>query len=214
MENLVQIALQNVNMAAILPSLVLTCFGIALLLINVFLPRGTTRHAVWISVISLVVTGFFVYTGWGNPQYGFNDAVANDNYAAFFSMIFLFAAGLTILVSDDYLTREGYPVSEYYPLVLFATAGAMWMASGTDMMTIFLGLEVMSISLYVLAGFFRGQVKSNEAGLKYFLLGAFSTGFLLYGIALIYGVTGSVSLEEISLYLIREGVSTDEPLLL
>ena len=118
MENLVQIALQNVNMAAILPSLVLTCFGMGLLLINVFLPRGTTRHAVWISVISLVVTGFFVYTGWGNPQYGFNDAVANDNYAAFFSMIFLFAAGLTILMSDDYLTREGYPVSEYYPLIL------------------------------------------------------------------------------------------------
>ncbi len=86
-----------------------------------------------------------------------------DNYAAFFSMIFLFAAGLTILMSDDYLHREGYPVSEYYPLILFTTAGAMWMASGTDMMTIFLGLEVMSIGLYVLAGFFRNQVRSNEA---------------------------------------------------
>jgi NADH-quinone oxidoreductase subunit N len=104
-------------------------------------------------------------------------------------------------MSDDYLRREGYPVSEYYPLILFATAGAMWMASGTDMMTIFLGLEVMSISLYVLAGFFRGQVASNEAGLKYFLLGAFSTGFLLYGIALIYGVTGSTRLTEIGVYL-------------
>ena len=212
--NLVQIALQNVNMAAVLPSIILTCFGMGLLLINVFLPRGTTRHAVWISLIGLVVTGFFVVTGWGNPQYGFNDAVAMDNFAAFFSIIFLFAAGLSILMSDDYLTREGYPVSEYYPMVLFATAGAMWMASGTDMMTIFLGLEVMSICLYVLAGFFRGQVRSNEAGLKYFLLGAFSTGFLLYGMALIYGVTGSTKLAEIGIYLNAHGSLLNNPMTL
>jgi NADH-quinone oxidoreductase subunit N len=201
MENLVQIALQNINMWAIMPSLVLTGFAMALLLINVFLPQGTTKHAVWISLIGLAVTGFYAYNGWGNPQYGFNDAVALDNFAAFFNITLLVAAGLTILMSDDYLRREGYPVSEYYPLILFATAGAMWMVSGTDMMTIFLGLEVMSISLYVLAGFFRGQVRSNEAGLKYFLLGAFSTGFLLYGMALLYGATGSTKLTEIGVYL-------------
>ncbi len=201
MENLVQIAMQNVNFAAILPSLIVTCFAMGLLLINVFLPRGTTRPAVWISLIGLAVAGFSVFSGWGNPQYGFNDAVAMDNYSAFFCIIFLVSAGLTILMSDEYLHREGYPVNEFYPLILFATAGAMWMASGTDMMTIFLGLEVMSICLYVLAGFFRNQVRSNEAGLKYFLLGAFSTGFLLYGIALIYGVTGSTKLAEIGVYL-------------
>ncbi len=199
--NLVQIALQNVNLWAIMPSLILVCFGMGLLLINVFLPRGTTKQAVWISLIGLAVTGLFVFKGWGNPQYGFNDAVALDNFAAFFNITFLVAAALTILMSDDYLRREGYPVSEYYPLILFTTAGAMWMASGTDMMTIFLGLEVLSVSLYVLAGFLRGQVRSNEAGLKYFLLGAFSTGFLLYGIALIYGVTGSTKLAEIGIYL-------------
>jgi len=201
MENLVQIALQNVNLAAIMPSLVLVCFGMGLLLINVFLPRGTTRHAVWISLVGIVVTGWISLQGWGNPQYGFSDAVALDNFATFFNMIFLIGAAMTILMSDDYLRREGYPVSEYYPLILFTTAGAMWMASGTDMMTIFLGLEVMSVSLYVLAGFFRGQLASNEAGLKYFLLGAFSTGFLLYGISLIYGVTGSTRLTEIGVYL-------------
>lgn len=201
MENLVQIAMQNVNMLAIMPSLILCGFGMGLLLINVFLPRGTTLHAVWISLIGLAVTGVYVYSGWGNPQYGFNDAVALDNFAGFFNITLLASAALTILMSDDYLRREGYPVSEYYPLILFTTAGAMWMVSGTDMMTIFLGLEVMSISLYVLAGFFRGQLRSNEAGLKYFLLGAFSTGFLLYGVALIYGVTGSTKLSEIGIYL-------------
>ena len=214
MENLVQIALQNVNMAAILPSLVLTCFGMGLLLINVFLPRGTTRHAVWISVIGLVVTGFFVYTGWGNPQYGFNDAVALDNYSAFFSMIFLFAAGLTILMSDEYLTREGYPVSEFYPLILFTTACAMWMASGTEMMTIFLGLEGMSICLYVLAGFMRKDLRSNEAGLKYFSMQAFSSAFLLYGMALTYGVTGSTKLTEIGIYLNAHGSLLENPMTL
>ncbi len=113
-------------------------------------------------------------------------------------------------MSDDYLRREGYPVGEFYPLILFTTAGAMWMASGTDLMTIFLGLEVLSISLYVLAGFFRRQQRSNEAGLKYFLLGAFSTGFLLYGIALIYGVTGTTNLAEIGQYFVRQSGSTHQ----
>lgn len=201
MENLVQIALQNVNMWAIMPSLILVCFGMGLLLINVFLPRGATRPAVWISLIGLAVTAFSVFSSWGNPQYGFSDAVALDNFATFFNITFLIAAAMTILMSDDYIRREGYPIGEYYPLILFTTAGAMWMASGTDMMTIFLGLEVMSVSLYVLAGIFRNDVRSNEAGLKYFLLGAFSTGFLLYGIALIYGVTGSTRLSEIGVYL-------------
>lgn len=201
MENLVQTALNNVNMWAIMPSIILVCFGMGLLLINVFLPRGATKPAMWISVIGLIVTAFAVISAWGSPQYGFSDAVALDNFANFFNMSFLLAAAMTILMSDDYIRREGYPVGEYYPLILFTTAGAMWMASGTDMMTIFLGLEVMSISLYVLAGFFRNDVRSNEAGLKYFLLGAFSTGFLLYGIALIYGVTGSTRLSEIGVFL-------------
>jgi len=201
MENLVQIALQNVNMWAIMPSVIVVCFGMGLLLINAFLPRGATRPAMWISLIGLAVTAFSVLSSWGSPQYGFSDAVALDNFATFFNVTFLIAAAMTILMSDDYIRREGYPVGEYYSLILFSTAGAMWMASGTDMMTIFLGLEVMSVCLYVLAGFFRNDVRSNEAGLKYFLLGAFSTGFLLYGIALIYGVTGSTRLSEIGVYL-------------
>jgi NADH-quinone oxidoreductase subunit N len=101
-------------------------------------------------------------------------------------------------MSDDYIQREGYPLGEYYALILFTTAGAMWMASGTDLLTIFLGLEVLSVSLYVLAGLFRNQLRSNEAGLKYFFLGAFSTGFLLYGVALLFGVTGTTNLQGIA----------------
>ncbi|HXV19556.1 MAG TPA: NADH-quinone oxidoreductase subunit N [Desulfuromonadales bacterium] len=201
MENLAQLAMQNVNFGAIMPSLVLTCFGLAILLINVFSPRGKTAHTCWISIAALVVTGIVATSAWNNPQFGFAGSVALDNFASFFNLTFLLAAGLTILMSDDYLRREGYPVGEYYPLILFTTAGAMWMASGTDLMTIFLGLEVLSVSLYVLAGFFRRQTRSNEAGLKYFLLGAFSTGFLLYGIALLYGVAGTTNVADIGMYL-------------
>ena len=146
----------------------------------------------------MIVTGFYSLAAWNNAQCGFAGSVVLDNFATFFNFTFLIAAGLTILMSDDYLKREGYPIGEYYPLILFTTAGAMWMASGNDLMTVFLGLEVLSVSLYVLAGLFRGQLKSNEAGLKYFILGAFSTGFLLYGIALTYGVTGTTKIQGIS----------------
>ncbi|OEU71727.1 MAG: NADH-quinone oxidoreductase subunit N [Desulfuromonadales bacterium C00003093] len=196
--NLVQEAIQNVNFQAIMPSLVLCVFGMALLLVSVFSPRGKTSHVAWLSVAALVITGFVTLMSWNNPQAGFAGSVVLDNFATFFSMICIIAAALTILMSDEYLKREGYPVGEYYPLILFTTAGAMWMASGTDLMTIFLGLEVLSVSLYVLAGFFRRQTRSNEAGLKYFFLGAFSTGFLLYGVALIYGVTGTTKVAGIA----------------
>ena len=202
MENLVQEAIQNVNFQAIMPSLVLCVFGMILLMVSVFSKKGSTTHVAWLSIAALVVTGFVTLSGWNNPQGGFAGAVLFDNFATFFSMICLIAAGLTILMSDDYLKREGYPVSEYFPLILFTTAGAMWMASGTDLMTIFLGLEVLSVSLYVLAGFFRHDIRSNEAGLKYFFLGAFSTGFLLYGVALIYGVTGTTKLDGIAAYVL------------
>lgn len=181
-----------------MPSLVLCVFGMALLLVSVFSPRGKTSHVAWLSVAALVITGFVTLMSWNNPQAGFAGSVVLDNFATFFSMICIIAAALTILMSDEYLKREGYPVGEYYPLILFTTAGAMWMASGTDLMTIFLGLEVLSVSLYVLAGFFRRQTRSNEAGLKYFFLGAFSTGFLLYGVALIYGVTGTTKVAGIA----------------
>ncbi|GAB4165230.1 MAG: NADH-quinone oxidoreductase subunit N [Geothermobacteraceae bacterium] len=212
MENLVQMALQNVNMAAIMPSLVLCCFGMFLLMINVFMPRGKTTAASLISLLGLAVTFVVTLKAWNHPELGFAGHVALDNFATFFNVIFLIAAFLTVLMSDDYLHREGYPVGEFYPLVLFTTAGAMWMASGTDLMTVFLGLEVLSISLYVLAGLFRGQLRSNEAGMKYFLLGAFSTAFLLYGTALLYGVAGTTNIADIGFYLSAHGKMLQNPM--
>lgn len=214
MENLAQEAIQNVNLQAIMPSLVLSGFGLILLLVSVFSKRGRTTHIAWLSIIALVVTGLISLNGWNNPQAGFAGSVVLDNFATFFSITCIIAAGLTILMSDAYLKREGYPVGEYYPLILFTTAGAMWMASGTDLMTIFLGLEVLSVSLYILAGFFRNQTRSNEAGLKYFFLGAFSTGFLLYGVALLYGVTGTTKIDGIAEFVRAMPAVSENPMMI
>lgn len=212
MENLVQEAIANVNYQAIMPSLVLCIFAIVMLMVTVFSKRGNTTHVAWLSVSALVVAAFVTMSGWNDPQAGFAGAVYLDNFALFFSMICIIAAGLTILMSDAYLKREGYPIGEFYALIIFATAGAMWMVSGTDLLTIFLGLEVLSISLYILTGMFRGQNRSNEAGLKYFFLGAFSTAFLLYGVALLYGVSGSTKIAKIASHVHANPDVTQNPM--
>ena len=188
-----------VNMTPILPEIFLSVLAMALLLINVFAPSGGQKsYLAYISFFGIVATAVLVGSGWGGHIESFSGSVVLDNFATFFKMIFLLAAGLTVLIADQYMEREGCNHGELYPLILFTVVGMMLMASGTDLMTIFLGLEVMSVSLYVLAGFNRENKKSNEAGLKYFLLGAFSTGFLLYGMALIYGATGTTRVYQIA----------------
>lgn len=187
-----------VNMTPILPEICLSVLAMALLLINVFTPGGKKSYLAYISFIGIVATAVLVGSGWGNHIESFGGSVVLDNFATFFKITFLVAAGLAVLISDRYMEREECNHGELYPLILFTVVGMMLMASGTDLMTIFLGLEVMSVSLYVLAGFNRANKKSNEAGLKYFLLGAFSTGFLLYGMALIYGATGTTRLNKIA----------------
>lgn len=192
------ISIPVVNMTPILPEIFLSVLAMALLLINVFAPSGQKSYLAYISFFGIVATAVLVGSGWGNHIESFSGSVILDNFATFFKIIFLLAAGLTVLIADQYMEREGCNHGELYPLILFTVVGMMLMASGTDLMTIFLGLEVMSVSLYVLAGFNRANKKSNEAGLKYFLLGAFSTGFLLYGMALTYGATGTTRVYKIA----------------
>jgi NADH-quinone oxidoreductase subunit N len=192
------ILIPAVNMTPILPEIFLSVLAMALLLINVFSPGGQKSYLAYISFFGVAVAAVLVGSGWGQHIESFGGSVVLDNFATFFKMTFLVAAGLAVLISDSYMEREGCNHGELYPLILFSVVGMMLMASGTDLMTIFLGLEVMSVSLYVLAGFNRANKKSNEAGLKYFLLGAFSTGFLLYGMALIYGATGTTRLYKIA----------------
>lgn len=208
------ITIPAINFAAIMPETILSVVGMALLLINVFVPSEKKGYLAWLSLAGIIVTFFTVVSGWGNPQEGFSGSVLQDNFSLFFKGIFLVAGALSVLITDQYLDREGCNHGEIYPLMLFATVGMMLMAAGTDLMTIFIGLEIMSICLYVLAGFNRDNLKSNEAGLKYFLLGAFSTGFLLYGMALTYGATGTTKLAKIAAYATQNGMVANNPLLL
>ena len=208
------IVMPTINFAAIMPETILSVFAMVLLLVNVFVPSEQKAYLGYLSLIGMLISFYFVVIGWGNPQEGFNGSVLQDNFALFFKGIVLISGAMSILISDQYLKREGCNWGEIYPLILFATVGMMLMASGTDLMTIFLGLELLSVSLYVLAGFNRGNVRSNEAGLKYFLLGAFSTGFLLYGMALVYGATGTTKISLIANYIAQNASITSNLMLL
>ena len=128
----------------------------------------------------------------------FNGMLRVDRFSMFFNIIFLVSTVLVTLISINYLDRNDKRQGEYYVLILLATLGMMLMASGNELIVVFLGLELMSLSLYVLAGYFRSIQVSSEAGMKYLLLGAFASGFFLYGIALIYGGAGTTSIPEIA----------------
>lgn len=211
------LAMPAINFAAIMPETILALVAMVLLLVNVFVQAEQKAYLGYLSLIGIVVAFFPIVSGWNAPvelQSGFNGSVLQDNFALFFKVIFLVSAALSILVSDQYMQREGCNHGELYPLILLATAGMMLMASGTDLMVIFLGLELLSVALYVLAGFNRDKLKSNEAGLKYFLLGAFSTGFLLYGMALTFGATGTTKIARIADYVAANPIITGNQMFL
>jgi NADH-quinone oxidoreductase subunit N len=131
-----------------------------------------------------------------------------DNYSTFFHFLFIFIASMTTLISIDYLRRENTNHAEYYALLLFATAGMLVMAGANELMMVFIGLEILSIGTYVMAGFRRTDLRSNESALKYFLLGSFASAFFLYGVALIFGATGSTNLVSISAGMSRADLQT------
>jgi NADH-quinone oxidoreductase subunit N len=189
------------NFAVIAPALALIIAAVIVLLADLFLPRSQKRLLAYVALLGVVAA--FVATGllWDTPEPAFlgTDGMAvADGYALFFNYVFLTVAGLAVLISVDYADRQGLAQGEYYALLLLSTAGMTVMAAATDLMVLFMGLEVLSIPLYVLVGLKRGQAESNEAGLKYFLLGAFASAFLLYGIALTYGAGGSTALSAVA----------------
>ncbi|MGD0625339.1 MAG: NADH-quinone oxidoreductase subunit N, partial [Thermodesulfobacteriota bacterium] len=207
------IVIPAVNWGAIGPELILSLTAMGLLILNVLAKKGAKGAIPYLGLAGIVLALLFCFSLWGKSEYAFNRMVVVDNYSLFFKMIFLITAALTVLMSIRFLQEEEFEYGEYYILVLFSAVGMMFMASAADLLIIFLGLETFSLAIYVLAGFFRTQPKSNESSLKYFLLGAFSTGFLLYGIALIYGATGTTNLKGIYEFLRKIHLFTD-PLLL
>jgi len=188
---------------AIAPIALLSCVALVVLTVEALNNRTENLNA-WIALLGLAATLGLALADIVRPtSVLFSGMIHAGGYAAFFSALFAFAGLLTVMLSKAYIKKEGIEHSEYYSVVLFAVVGMMLMASAADLIIVFLGLETMSISFYILAGFARRRLMSNEAAMKYFLLGAFATGFLLYGIALVYGATGTTNI----LSFVRQGTA-------
>ena len=207
--------LPEIDLYLIAPEIVITVFGFLVLMVDVFSPKKERKGYLGvISLIGILIAFFYTLPLMGSVTYGFGGMFTSDGYALFFKITFMMIAFLTVLISMGYARREGIDFGEYYALILFATLGMMLMAAGTHLIIIFLGLELMSISIYILAGMMREDRKSVESALKYFLLGAFATGFLLYGIALLYGATGSLYLKDIASYISAQNLLRNPMLLM
>ncbi len=193
-----ELAIPPVVLGPLLPTLIVLGAAGLVLLLDVG-PRALAREVVATVALAGVVGALLAaLSRWGKPGRAFHDMVALDNFALFVDIVICYASALIILLSIDYLRRTGPESGAYYALVLFATAGMTLLAAAADLVVLFLALELMSLSLYVLAGFFKRELAAGEASLKYFILGAFAASFLLYGIALIYGATGTTNLERIA----------------
>jgi len=182
----------------LLPEIVLTAGALLVLVLDVTLPRRLDRSLSWVTVAVLAGSAVALLAAEGATVTVARGLVAVDGFAFFFKLLFLLSAALTVAMSPRYLVIERVRPGEYYFLVLCATLGMMFMAGGIDLITLFIGLETMTVSFYVLAGYLRPNRRSNEAAIKYFLLGAFSLAILLYGMSLLYGLTGSTHLRTIA----------------
>lgn len=189
----------DANIPIILPELIVAATGVVVMLYDSFFPKQRSVTGA-VSLIGLAISAVLLAVMWagGHPATAWNGMIAHDNLRLGFSFVFLFTTAMTILVSTVWLDRENVPVGEYHALLMFATFGMMIMSAGNDMVVIFLGLETLSIATYVMAGLRKGDLKSNESAMKYFILGSFASAFLLYGMALVYGATGATSLPAIA----------------
>ena len=187
-----------------LPIILLTLFALGILLIDLIVPPEWKRlNAVTAlvglafsaaAVIKIQIVQVPIEHAGRSLQWAFSQSMIMDHFAIYFFYLFLGGAALSILISVRYLEIEREHHGEFYALILFSVVGMMCMASGFDIVLIFIGLELMAISTYVLVGFLRSDRRSNEGALKYLLLGAFSSGIFAYGLSLLYGLTGSTNL--------------------
>ena len=184
------------DLGAIAPELELMLFGMILLIADLLV-----EDKKWLGFISLggiAWSGYFLVRLHGVHTTAYSGLLAIDEFSWFFKLLFLTGAALAIIISLKYLDIEREHHGEYYALILFATMGMMFMAGAMDLITLYISLETMAIATYILVGFLRGTQRSNEASLKYFLLGAFSSGIILYGMSLLYGIAGSTRFTEIA----------------
>ena len=200
------------DLMAILPELLVVGAACLLLVLDPITSSSKKDYLAWMSLGTLII-GFFITLGnLDDHVLVFSELVVIDSFASFWKLLLFLVSGLTILLSMTYLKEEKIELAEYYGFILLSLAGMMIMVSGADLLTIYLGIELMSISLYVMAGFKRFEGRSIEASAKYFILGAFSSGILLYGISLLYGIAGSTRLVAIAEAINGRGV--DDPMVM
>lgn len=198
----------TIDLNVIFPLVLLTAWACALLLVDLFVKnKGITA---FLAALGLALALGITLSQIGLTQTSFNGTIVLDGFSTFVNALLLISGLLGVALAYDYVKRMGIDRGEYYILLLFSITGMMLMAQAADLIIVFLALELLSIPLYVLAAFARPRVESEEAGLKYFLLGAFSTGFVVYGIALVFGATGSTSLSAI----VATAKGSTDPLLL
>ena len=187
------------NFYPALPEIFLACSAMAYMMVGVFVREKKALSVVHVlSLASLIIVGVMLVSMRGKPMSGFNGQFISDDFAIYMKLLVLLGSFVTLLMSQSYLKRENMARFEYPVLVLFATVGMMMMVSANDLIALYLGLELQSLSLYVLAAFKRDTTRSSEAGLKYFVLGALSSCMLLYGCSLIYGFTGTTAFDALA----------------
>ncbi len=199
------------DILAILPELIVVAAACLVLGLDPVTPQAKKDGLAWLSLGALAICLGLTASQMRTPLFAFSGLVVIDPFACFWKLLLYLVTGLTILLSFAYLKEERLHVGEYYGFVLLALSGMMVMVSAADLLTIYLGTELMSLSLYVMAGLKRSEPRSLEASAKYFVLGAFSSGILLYGISLLYGVAGSTKLSVIGAATATRGF--DDPML-
>ncbi len=182
----------------LLPLIVLVVWACVLLLVDLFIPKERKGLTALLAALGLSLTLGLTFSQIGRQSTGFNNMVMLDGFSVFVDALLLVSGLLGIALAYGYVQRMGIARGEYYTLLLFSVAGMMLMAQAADLIIVFLALELLSLPLYVLAAFARPQAESEEAGIKYFLLGAYASGFVVYGITLAFGATGSTSLSAIA----------------
>src|SRR5580658_5805385 len=180
-----------------LPEIVLIVAGTLLMVLDVVLRKQSRNISGHISIVALLAAMAAAVIAYSSPGPAFSGMLIVDGFATFFRVLVIGVGILTVLSSYRFLEREGAETGEYHALLLFSIAGQCVMVSANELIMIFIGLEISSIASYVLAGYLRDDKRANEAALKYFLLGSFATAFFLYGVAVVYGMTGSTYLAAI-----------------
>src|SRR5712692_4034465 len=180
----------GINYHAILPETITASVAVLIMMIDAVARKIERRVAGVVCLLGTLAAAGAVLSLWGrNGETSFRGMIITDDFRTFFAMIFLVVTFLTVLISLRWLEDEALPTGEYFALLMFATTGMLFMSAANDLVMIFLGLEITSISTYVLCGYRRRDLRSNESAMKYFILGSFSSAFLLYGIAFVYGAT-------------------------